>query len=526
MSIERQQTGRRGEKIFSLLCTEAGASCNKSTEDDFGWDMLVEFPPKPNPALPYDLQPVHLTASVQVKATKTRTRSCRISLQNALRMAKSPMPSFVFLAAIDSRQEVTCYVVHVWEDLIGEWLKAARTLETVGTKGLNKEYVTLHFTEADDHTSDSVVWIEEQIAAVGTSYSSKKLGIVSSVGFERGYGVANFSLKLENPKDFIDLQLGIKPRLKASRVTVFSERFGIRSIQPEISLEDVELSLQQEGRPVHLRFSLSGERIRVVEAVLLYASGPDGSNVAWRAKAKCFDVVFSAKSFTARSKLEYHAELPVDDLNLFAALQCAEPNALIKIEVDLGTNVVSLGDFTKDEPQSGIRWDVVELATSVISRLCSASAKLQPVMSLSQLNRSAADLNVLGALASDRSMLLKFTPSDNVPSKFRYFLSYAIADVAGRRYAALVRRPVVSDRRHGATRRIYFGPATVLRPYVSSPRELTDEVIHREYKEVLDELGQDSETLALGDLRLHVKNHDPDREICADIPTVGRKSRG
>jgi hypothetical protein len=97
MSLENQRIGRQGEKLFSLLCTEAGVTCNQSNEDDYGWDMLIEFPPPVDQNKPIDLRSVQLTASVQVKATRTRSRSCRMSLQNALRMAKSPIPSFVFL---------------------------------------------------------------------------------------------------------------------------------------------------------------------------------------------------------------------------------------------------------------------------------------------------------------------------------------------------------------------------------------------------------------------------------------------
>ena len=38
--------GRIAEDQFKMLCADAGITCNKSIEDDHGWDFLVEYIPE------------------------------------------------------------------------------------------------------------------------------------------------------------------------------------------------------------------------------------------------------------------------------------------------------------------------------------------------------------------------------------------------------------------------------------------------------------------------------------------------
>lgn len=268
MSQETQKIGRQGEKLFSLLCTDAGVTCNKSIEDDYGWDMLVEFPPPEQQKTAIDLRQVQLTANVQVKATRARSRTCRISLQNALRMAKSPIPSFVFLVVLKDRKKPRYFVAHVWKELIHSWLKAARVADASGVTATNKRHVTIRFDDTDDHTDDAVRWIENQIRSAGPQYAANKLKFADTVGFEKGYGIANVSLELSNPQEFIDFQLGLKPNLKASRVQIHSERFGIRAANPEIDLTNVMLTLEPGGMPASLRFKFPTGGCLAVDANL------------------------------------------------------------------------------------------------------------------------------------------------------------------------------------------------------------------------------------------------------------------
>ncbi len=61
-----QNLGRQGEKEFGLLCTQQGATTNDSTEDDHGWDHIVEVEPASMLALPADLRDGITRALVRV----------------------------------------------------------------------------------------------------------------------------------------------------------------------------------------------------------------------------------------------------------------------------------------------------------------------------------------------------------------------------------------------------------------------------------------------------------------------------
>ena len=521
MSLENQRIGRQGEKQFSLLCTNAGVTCNKSIEDDYGWDMLVEFPPAVEPKRPIDLRPVQLTASVQVKATRTRSHSCRISLQNALRMAESPIPSFVFLAVMKDGKPPRYFVVHVWETLIREWLKAAREADAQGVTAIHKESVTIRFNSSDEQTDDPLTWIESQILSVGPHYAQKKLELANTVGFESGFGVANVSLELDSPRDFIDFQLGLKPNLKATRVQFHSVRFGIRAAQPEFDLTDVELTIEPEGVPSNLRFTFPDGQCRTVSSLLYHAIG-DHTDVdinAWRIKSHCFDIVRSKHNFSAKASIKFDEVLPFDDLAVFATIQSIPPNEPIKLDLEVGDQEIPTVTITLGEEPSLFNWPGMALALDVMRDIANHAAKPAPNLSIAEIDRAAFELSVLSALACERTMLLKFTPNADAPRKFKWQLAYAVATVGEMRFAAIGRRPIASDRRYGGRRHIYFGPGKLLGSFVGSAGSVSEESVQAAYQVQLDRLADDGEIMALGDLRPYAKGSQKDRDITSDLPS-------
>jgi hypothetical protein len=68
--------GRMGESAFSLWCSSAGLTANRSDVDKEGWDFLVEFQNNKaeNPLLS-DIHEAAYTSKVQVKASDSRDRT-------------------------------------------------------------------------------------------------------------------------------------------------------------------------------------------------------------------------------------------------------------------------------------------------------------------------------------------------------------------------------------------------------------------------------------------------------------------
>lgn len=63
MSIDSRQSGARA-RSSSTYCARAEVSCNKSVEDDFGWDFHIEFAPAAKPQLPIGERPTGQAALV------------------------------------------------------------------------------------------------------------------------------------------------------------------------------------------------------------------------------------------------------------------------------------------------------------------------------------------------------------------------------------------------------------------------------------------------------------------------------
>lgn len=521
MSIENQRIGREGEKRFSLLCTEAGVTCNKSGEDDFGWDMLIEFPPRPQPDLPIDLRATQRCAIVQVKTTAGRGRSCRISLDNALRLAKSPLPAFLFLVMLTKAGPPRYFVIHVWEALIGAWLKAGREADARGGTATHKEQVTVRFELGDEHSLAPLSWIEEQIGAIRPDYSSVKAEIVRSIGFENGHGVADVTIELESPHDFIDMQLGIKESLKASRFRYSSERFGIRAAKPEIDLENVRMVLTPEGKQGTLRLTLPAGRRLAVPCRLYGAVDPAAPAKlwAWRLTTGWFELVFGPEArIKAHATMKVDEVLPLDEIALFVALQATAADLPIGLAFEIDGLEIGLGALTLDARDSVEEWAAAALATEVLRDVCTVAARSTPDMSLAELNRSAGDLEILSALASERTMLIDFRPEPAIPRRFRWLLAYASAAVGNFRYGAVVRRPIIEDVRRGKRRRITFGSAKILCASVGAAGVFDSGALHSDYKRQLDRLAADGDIMALGDLRAMANRGPGDHVLTSDLP--------
>ena len=93
----RPRPDRNAEGEVARLCRALGASVQNVTEDDHGWDLLVEFPPRIDTAFP-DLDPPLTRCLIQVKSTQSRLTSTRVKLSNAVKFANDTMPCFVVLA--------------------------------------------------------------------------------------------------------------------------------------------------------------------------------------------------------------------------------------------------------------------------------------------------------------------------------------------------------------------------------------------------------------------------------------------
>jgi hypothetical protein len=520
MSKHNQMIGRRGEKLFSLLCSEADVTCNKSSEDDFGWDMAIEFPSKPRLAVALDMQSGPVAALVQVKTTEGATRSVSISLANALRYASSPLPTFLVLVVL-GEDRPRFFVKHVWIPLMAAWLRIAREADAEGRTDTHHQKVSVAFDEADEQSDGLLRWIETQISGVSSPYAAAKTQIFKTIGFGDSRGTANMTFAIRGADDLLELQLGLIPHIDASRFVYRSERFGISAGQPEVDLRDVRIFLTPQGRPVLLRASFpNGASITV--AATLY-SAEDGVARAWRVATKSLDIVYGPNGrVRAKASLQASSVESLEELALFVNLQATAPGAKVFIEVDVNGQLIDFGYIEMQGQHQSGGWPWLGLSIDVVRQVAVAAGKPMPATPLDSFNKAAWQLEIMCALASERYMRLDFTPERGIPAKFEAMIAFSCAEVGDTVIGVVARRPIIKDQRKKGRRQIGFGTARILHGFVGSIADWSPEPIERAYARQLEIMADEGDILALGDLQAVARQGPGDKPIKSDLPKERR----
>lgn len=499
--------GREGEKLFSLLCTRQGVTCNPSLEDDTGWDWFIEYPAEPVAGAAIDEQSAAPTALVQVKSTRGAGRSCRLRLSNALRMAGSPQPCFIVLFAFDGGEAPRIYVAHVWTDLIGRFLKAARIADHRRATAINRQWITVRFDEVDDRSDDPLTWMKAQIDAVQGSYAAAKGELVRSVGYEDGHGKIVATIELDSHDDIIDLHLGLKESVRCSRFVQTSVRFGIPAAMPSVDIEGGKLFLTPVPREGTLRLrNAAGDQLMVPAS--LYGADLPGlapEQRRTRLSAGCLEILLAGNG-TAQSKASIMVDdaMPLERILQFVTLCSWEHAGPIAMQLVLGEERLDVGSLELGAPKHEADWTEFADAVRLLDRLCRAEMRDDVRLSISAINKAAGELELLSALASERTMRIEFTPAPNCPPRFDTMLAYTSATIASMTFGVLARRPVVEDAMHGERRRVVLGPAKLLTTLVE--RGSAGDNLALPYAQALARVDDASSFLEAGDLREFIKS--------------------
>ncbi len=222
------RTDKLAETLFARACDVAGASSNKSLDDQYGWDFLLQLP-SPSQEGPPDLGAAGLTALVQVKSTVGARQSVTLKVSNALRLAQEATPCFIVAMAFDkgAAEPHTVWVLHVWKDEIFRALEAARRTHLKGAP-LNQARLSLPLTDAQRCDPLKIVErVESELSAIGSGYAAAKATIYGNVGYEGGRGGGTITFRAESGDEIIDHLLGRIPDLEAVWVDMREKRFGL-----------------------------------------------------------------------------------------------------------------------------------------------------------------------------------------------------------------------------------------------------------------------------------------------------------
>lgn len=497
--MDNRRVGRKGEKRFSLLCSEADVTCNQSVEDDNGWDMLVEFPAPAQPLITLDMRAGVTASSVQVKTTETDNRTVSLRLTNALHYARAPLPVFIILVVIENGK-YRYFAKHVWTPLIAAWLKAAREADALGVAAPNHEKVTLKFDAADERGEDVLNWMQAQIREVGRDYASVKAKIVDTIGFEKSRGTVTLQMALDEPNDLIDIQLGLKPNIQATRFTFVSERFGLAAGRPEIDLSDVAIVMTPEGKDVTLRLQFPKDVSLALPAKVFHAEHDDKS--AMRIITRCFEWVDGPDGRTrVHAKLSTEERMPIAEIALFAHLKAHGEDTAIAMEVEADGRPYALGTLTIDrDDERKTAWGWSALAFSSLLAIEKMLPAPLPEICHSDIYRGERGPHILSAIASERYLRFDFFPKRSTAERFDAFLGYAYTQVGTQMIGVVARRPIVDDRLEGGKRFVGLGPARILRCNAVDAESWSEADIRTLYERQLELLEKEGEILAAGNM--------------------------
>lgn len=251
--------GRVAEKKFSQACSEAGITCNKSEEDDHGWDFILDItsPVDPNKLLSEQIAPRQ--ALVQVKSTAQNKQTCSMKLSNALKIAQFPKVCYVaFYKFVGNDTRI--YLKHIWENEIFNIHKKATECEAKGNAQFHKVKYEMRFHEGELIEGNIAEAIKKHQTCLTDNYPSQKIGIANAVGFENGNGTGKVTLGLESQDEFLKLMLGLRKEAPCHKFSLTRSRFDIKVPHLSMDFEGGTFSVEPEYSSVKVRIRINGIR--------------------------------------------------------------------------------------------------------------------------------------------------------------------------------------------------------------------------------------------------------------------------
>lgn len=259
----RPRPDRNAEGEVARLCRALGASVQNVTEDDHGWDLLVEFPPRTETAFP-DLDPPLTRCLIQVKSTQSRRMSTRVKLSNALKFANDATPCFVVLATYPTgpKKHEALYLRHIWATDMAQALRAARQAAS-DARPLHMTNLPIAFNAMERVDEQLAEAILDVIGREGSNYGQKKKTLADSLGYEGGWGRGQLVLADGHGEtDLQDLMLGLRPDLPIQSFVSTEVRFGIDGPSETIGPGRLSIDIKPTSRCVlTLRRRDTGEEL-------------------------------------------------------------------------------------------------------------------------------------------------------------------------------------------------------------------------------------------------------------------------
>lgn len=496
--------GRSGEKRFSLLCSEAGVTCNPSTEDDHGWDHVVQFPFQHSRCVPADMQHRLPAVFVQTKSHEADGLKVTMKLSNAVSLAKSINPCFVVLATLpDDGKPGSWHAVHVWGKLLERILKRARTESSKGVDASDFHKKDFSFTmTASDAVEEAnlVQWIERTVAGAGPDYAAAKLALVppASMLVNVDFG------PLRTLEEFVDHTIGLTESVPVHKVTLTQRRLGVDIPVPFPFEPDEGGSIMATIRSAPVRQAnvrLRGPGGAIIEmAADVHIPPPNvpDDKVKCRFSNRNLEIVWDVAGGTTMN-LSFDGSERMSPLELENVLRLGSwaGQSDIDIVVSVDDEAV-LGATAK--LHAGPDRDLHELLATVVEPLVRVSAHLKkrlPQISIDEVG-SSEKIAAFHQFVSAKTMLANASVDKDSPvPEVTAGIALGTVEIGEWTFAAIQRFPIMAQKRDEDSWSLEFGAPILVGQHVfEADNEFSSKHVVEDYARLSSAPG----VVALGDI--------------------------
>ena len=467
--------GRHGEANFARLCQDPSAFVdavvNKASDDEHGWDHVVDLTPQNDELLPADLQDHLVQCFAQIKTTRGKYAKTRVKLSNAIKASKSPNPSFIFLFHhSDSEDSPTLYGKHIWKDDIEKFLMRARDVSVNDkNKPLYKIYMPISFTDKDiisEHPSD---WMLAEVRRYGIDrYPTNKMSMVKSIGYEDFPKLGEFSIPATvSMSDIVMHEIGLSEDLPVVNFSIFDNRFGIKVKLPEPNIPEGRISFVRDGKPLNLKLtSIDGASFDMPASLHVPMLVPYGhDDYKYRVKAGCLDIIVTP----AANEQTISFSLDLSECGLFChkvGVICFlvwSDNSSLEFEVQGDEGSLLRG-------QTGIiseasKWMDQHVTVGLHLADIIGPEKMKNIkLSHQDFHNNVVDMHFAAAAVSAGSFRFD-AEFDDIVDEFKYILGYSCTSLDGWSVGAFYEFELKAQSENNKKHTFYFGAPRVSKKF-------------------------------------------------------------